>query len=149
MVQNDKSEVTNGNQVKAKKGDNTEESGWLSEQISDGFKLSYERVPAGETSFHPAKGTSDFQTYEVFETTAFGRVLLVDGLLQCSQFDEYVYHESLVHPALVAHGCPSNVMVLGGGEGCTLREVLKNPHVTSATMVDIDKPVVEACAELW
>ena len=97
------------------------------------------------THFHH----SDFQTYEVFETTAFGRVLLVDGLLQCSQFDEYVYHESLVHPALVAHGCPRQVMILGGGEGCTLREVLKNPHVTSATMVDIDKPVVEACAELW
>ena len=60
MVQNDKSDDmngTNGNDVKAKKGDDTEESGWLSEQISDGFKLSYERVPAGETSFLPAKGT--------------------------------------------------------------------------------------------
>lgn len=127
------------------KSNGAEKENWFKEQISDGFKLYYERE--SDPSCEPVSGTSDFQSWEVFETVTFGRVLVVDKLLQCSTFDEYVYHESLVHPALVLHPCPRDVMILGGGEGATLREVLKHSTVEQATMVDIDQDVVEATAK--
>ena len=75
----------------------------------------------------------------------FGKMLVLDGDTQSSQADEKIYHESLVHPALAA--CPTRreVLILGGGEGATLREVLRHPGVARCTMVDIDGEVVELC----
>jgi len=92
-------------------------------------------------------GKSKFQTVEVMETAPFGRVLITDGLLQSSETDEYVYHECLVHPALIAHGNPKRVYIGGGGEGATLRECLKYPSVEQVVMVDIDGEVVDMCTE--
>jgi spermidine synthase len=70
-------------------------------------------------------------------------MLVLDGDTQSSQHDEKIYHESLVHPALAASGDRSDVLILGGGEGATLREVLRHPGVARCTMVDIDGDVVE------
>lgn len=93
------------------------------------------------------RGQSEFQTVEVVKTVPFGSLLITDGLMQSSEVDEYVYHQSLVHPALTAHPNPKKVLIAGGGEGATLREVLKHPCVEECMMVDIDGIVVDMCRE--
>jgi spermidine synthase len=88
-------------------------------------------------------GTTPFQSVAVLRTPTFGKMLVLDGDTQSSQADEKIYHESLVHPALAASATRGDVLILGGGEGATLREVLRHPGVTRCTMVDIDGEVVE------
>jgi spermidine synthase len=88
-------------------------------------------------------GTTPFQSVAVLRTPTFGKMLVLDGDTQSSQADEKIYHESLVHPALAASATRGEVLILGGGEGATLREVLRHPGVTRCTMVDIDGEVVE------
>jgi len=88
-------------------------------------------------------GRSDFQQVAVIATPVFGKMLILDGDTQSSQGDEKIYHESLVHPALAAAADRSEVLILGGGEGATLREVLRCASVKRCTMVDIDGLVVE------
>ena len=86
---------------------------------------------------------SRYQDIIVAEVKDFGKALILDGLIQSSQRTEYIYHESLVHPAMVLHPNPKRVLILGGGEGATLREVLRHRTVEEAVMVDIDEMVVE------
>lgn len=88
-------------------------------------------------------GKTDFQEVAIIRTAVFGTMLILDGDTQSSQADEKIYHEALVHPALAGCRDRSNVLILGGGEGATLREVLRAPDVASCTMVDIDGQVVE------
>jgi spermidine synthase len=88
-------------------------------------------------------GRTDFQHVAVIRTPAFGKMLVLDGDTQSSQADERIYHESLVHPALAALDRRDEVLILGGGEGATLREVLRRSDVRRCTMVDIDGEVVE------
>ena len=75
------------------------------------------------------------------------KVLLLDGKAQSAEADEHVYHEMLVHPALIAHGNPRNVFIAGGGEGATAREVLRHASVERCLMVDIDRVVCDFCEE--
>ena len=75
----------------------------------------------------------------------FGKTLLIDGLIQSCQVDEFVYHESLVHPAMLMHPNPKTVYIGGGGEGSTAREVLRHKSVEKCMMVDIDGDVVDFC----
>ncbi len=88
-------------------------------------------------------GRSAFQDIAVIRTATFGKMLVLDGDTQSSQADEKIYHESLVHPALAATADRRDVLILGGGEGATLREVLRRSDVVRCTMVDIDGDVVE------
>jgi spermidine synthase len=88
-------------------------------------------------------GRTAFQHVAVIRTPVFGKMLVLDGDTQSSQADERIYHESLVHPALAALERCDEVLILGGGEGATLREVLRDPRVARCTMVDIDGEVVE------
>jgi spermidine synthase len=88
-------------------------------------------------------GRSDFQQVAVISTPVFGKMLILDGDTQSSQGDEKIYHETLVHPAMAGAADRSEVLILGGGEGATLREVLRHPGVKRCTMVDIDGLVVE------
>ncbi len=88
-------------------------------------------------------GTTPFQSVAVLRTPTFGKMLVLDGDTQSSQADEKIYHESLVHPALAASAARGDVLILGGGEGATLREVLRHPGVVRCTMVDIDGDVVD------
>jgi spermidine synthase len=88
-------------------------------------------------------GRTAFQHVAVIRSAAFGKMLVIDGDTQSSQADERIYHETLVHPALAAVDDRSEVLVLGGGEGATLREVLRCGDVRRCTMVDIDGQVVE------
>ncbi len=88
-------------------------------------------------------GRSQYQQIAVIETPIFGKMLVLDGDTQSSARDERVYHESLVHPALAGVSERAEVLILGGGEGATLRETLRCPDVKRCTMVDIDGLVVE------
>ena len=89
-------------------------------------------------------GQSRYQTIEIVDTLPFGRTLILDGKTQSSETDEFIYHETLVHPAMITHPAPQRVFIAGGGEGATLREVLYHRSVKQAVMVDIDRDVVEA-----
>lgn len=84
-----------------------------------------------------------YQDVIIADTLSFGRALMLDGSMQSAEFDEALYHEALVHPAMLAHPNPRKVLILGGGEGATLREILKYPSVESIVMVDIDGELVE------
>jgi spermidine synthase len=88
-------------------------------------------------------GRTEFQSVAVVRSATFGKMLILDGDTQSSQGDERIYHETLVHPALAAADERDHVLILGGGEGATLREVLRCPDVRTCTMVDIDGEVVE------
>jgi spermidine synthase len=90
---------------------------------------------------------SRYQEIVVADVEDFGRCLVLDGYIQSSEVDEHIYHESLVHPAMVLHPNPSKVLIIGGGEGATLREVLKHNIVRKAVMVDIDEDVVKVSRE--
>ncbi|MCX8196599.1 MAG: polyamine aminopropyltransferase [Acidilobaceae archaeon] len=95
------------------------------------------------------QGRSKYQEIWLVETYEFGKLLLLDGKSQSSEHDEFVYHEALVHPAMLLHPRPQRVLILGGGEGATLREVLKHRSVEEVVMVDIDEDVVKVSRELW
>lgn len=88
-----------------------------------------------------------FQQVEIVDNDLYGRFLILDGKIQSAAFDEYVYHEALVQPAMLLHRCPRRIFVAGGGEGATLRELFGHPSVEQAVMVDIDRQVVELCRE--
>ena len=88
-------------------------------------------------------GQTPYQSVQVVETYNFGKMLILDGKVQSAEEDEYIYHEALVHPAMMAHPDPRRVLIVGGGEGASLREVLRYTSVEEVTMVDLDKEVVD------
>ena len=92
-------------------------------------------------------GKSKYQTVEVLENGCFGRCLVLDGKTQSSQADEFIYHQSLVHPVMLAHPNPVTVCIAGGGEGATAREALRHNTVQRVVMIDLDAEVVELCRE--
>jgi spermidine synthase len=93
------------------------------------------------------KGRTQFQNVLIAETLNFGVALMLDGAIQSSEDDEALYHELLVQPAMLAHPDPHDVLIIGGGEGASLREVLVHSSVRSVTMVDLDREVVELCRD--
>jgi spermidine synthase len=105
------------------------------------------------TALHSIKekiysGRTKFQTIEIISTGSFGICLVLDGKIQSSEADEFIYHEALVHPAMLTHPQPETVFIAGGGEGATLREVLSHETVKRVVMVDIDEEVVSICRRL-
>lgn len=81
----------------------------------------------------------------IFENARMGRVMALDGVIQTTEADEFIYHEMLTHVPLFAHGLPRRVLIIGGGDGGILREVAKHREVEHITMVEIDGTVVEMC----
>lgn len=92
-----------------------------------------------------AKGKTPFQEYLFFESKTHGVCISLDGDVQSCESDEHMYHEALVHPAMLAHPNPKTVLIMGGGEGATAREVLAHKSVEKVVMVDIDEEFVELC----
>jgi len=88
---------------------------------------------------------TEYQDLAIVETNSFGRMLLLDGIVQTTIADEYVYHEMITHIPLFTHPNPKKVLVVGGGDGGAIREVLKHPSVEKAVLCEIDKCVVEEC----
>ncbi|MEM7180148.1 MAG: polyamine aminopropyltransferase [Spirochaetota bacterium] len=84
-----------------------------------------------------------FQKIDVFETQAFGRVFTLDGVIMMTEKDEFAYHEMITHVPMLSHPNPESVLVIGGGDGGTVREVLKYPSVKEVHFCEIDKAVVD------
>ncbi|KAM9987072.1 hypothetical protein ACTFIY_011478 [Dictyostelium cf. discoideum] len=116
------------------------QNGWFSE-ISEfwpgnSFSLEVEKV------LHHEK--SEYQDILVFKSKSFGNVLVLDGVIQATERDEFAYQEMITHIPLFSHPSPKRVLVVGGGDGGVLREVVKHPLVESVTLCEIDKGVIEA-----
>ena len=94
-----------------------------------------------------ARQRGDHYDILLFENKLFGRVLALDGVVQTTERDEFVFHEMIVHVPLLAHAAPRRVLIIGGGDGGALEEVLKHDSVVSVTVVEIDKAVVDCCRE--
>jgi spermidine synthase len=92
-----------------------------------------------------ATSRSPYQAIEIVELGSYGKALILDGKVQSTTVDEFIYHESIIHPAMLCHPNPRRVFVVGGGEGAPVREILKHRSVESVLMVDIDSEVVEFC----
>lgn len=112
---------------------------WFSEKFTDHIEFLYDvrRIIYD--------GHTEFQHVTIADVMVYGRTLFLDGKMQSAEIDEAVYHETLVHIPMLAHPDPRKVLILGGGEGATLREVLKHNTVERAVMVDIDGELVELC----
>ncbi|OAY54149.1 thermospermine synthase ACAULIS5 [Manihot esculenta] len=118
---------------------NHDQSSWYEETIDDDLRWSF----ALNRVLH--KGTSQFQDIALLDTKRFGKVLVIDGKMQSAEVDEFIYHECLIHPALLCHPIPRNVFIMGGGEGSAAREALKHKLVEKVVMCDIDQEVVNFC----
>ena len=92
-------------------------------------------------------GRSEFQQVDVVKTEGLGNMLLNDGVVMLSERDEFIYHEMIAHVPLFVHPSPKRILVIGGGDGGTMREVLKHRSVTRAVLVEIDVMVIQACRE--
>ena len=117
---------------------------------TDPDKWFYDRVSRNLIQLHSIEemlytGQSKFQSIQIIGTGSFGKCLVLDGKIQSSEVDEFIYHEALVQPAMITHPCPETVFIAGGGEGATIREVLSHNTVKRAVMVDIDEEVVAIC----
>lgn len=123
-----------------------EDDKWLIETCEEsGSAFALELGPNGR--LHHER--SDYQTIEVYDTVWFGRALVIDGYLMISERDNFLYHEMLAHPALFSHPAPRRVLIVGGGDCGTLREVLKHPGVEQAAQVDIDERVTRVAEEFF
>jgi len=94
-----------------------------------------------------AQGRTRFQHYQIIASPILGKALILDGVLQSAARDEVIYHEALVQPVMLTHPLPRQVAVLGGGEGATIREVLRHSGVQEVCMIDLDKELVNLCRE--
>jgi spermidine synthase len=90
-------------------------------------------------------GRSSYARIDIVDTAEYGRMLFLDGIAQSAEQDEFIYHESLVHPAMLLHPNPRSVCIVGGAEGATIREVAKYQNVSRIVMVDIDEELVKVC----
>jgi spermidine synthase len=108
---------------------------WLRDKVNEDF-LQLHAI--AETLY---TGRTKYQSVQIVRSRNFGICLVLDGKIQSCERDEYIYHEALVHPAMIAHPRPEAVFIAGGGEGATLREVLRHRTVKRVVMVDIDEEV--------
>lgn len=109
----------------------------FSEELHAGFSTGFD---ADEVYFDSA---TVHQRLVVFRNPVFGRVMMLDGVTQTTEADEFIYHEMLAHTPILAHGNAKKVLIIGGGDGGMLREVLRHSSVEKCTMIEIDQSVVE------
>ncbi len=129
---------TSREEMKKKVGPNFQRSMWFTDKDENhALSLRYTK----DVLFNKK---SDFQTVRVYDTEAYGKMLAIDNMIMCTERDEAHYHEMIVHPAMQLHAKANSVLVIGGGDGGTIREVLKYPTTENVTMVEIDEVVIEA-----
>jgi spermidine synthase len=112
-------------------------SRWRVEQLHADFQLG---LKADKVLFD---SETDHQRLVVFENATFGRVLTLDSVVQTTEKDEFIYHEMLAHLPILAHGAAKKVLIVGGGDGGMLEEVLKHPGIEKVTQVEIDAGVID------
>jgi spermidine synthase len=112
---------------------------WFEESLHPNLRqcLSINKVVFEENTGH--------QKVIIFENDLFGRVLAIDGIVQTTEGDEFIYHEMLSHVPILAHGDVSQVLIIGGGDGGMAREILRYKTISNVTMVELDQSVVNIC----
>lgn len=113
----------------------------LTEALHDGYGQSFE---VDEVLFEI---NTDHQHLVIFNNSQFGRIMALDGVIQTTERDEFIYHEMMAHVPMFAHGNAKRVLIIGGGDGGMLREVLRHPGVEQVTQVEIDQAVVDMCTK--
>lgn len=111
--------------------------GWFTETVYPGYGQSIEFIDT------LVQEKTSYQDLAIYQTPALGRMLVLDGIVQTAEADEFYYHEMIAHLPILAHGDARRVLIIGGGDGGTLREVLKHPRIEHATLVEIDSRVVD------
>ncbi|MGE0201263.1 MAG: polyamine aminopropyltransferase [Candidatus Melainabacteria bacterium] len=112
---------------------------WLTETHPKNFSIGFK---VKETLYSEA---SEFQQVDIVDTEFYGRMLLLDGKVMTTEKDEFIYHEMISHIPMLAHPNPKQVLVVGGGDGGTVREVLKHPSVERVVLAEIDGLVIDSC----
>lgn len=137
--------TTNERKTNAKVKVNGIRDGWFSETEAmwPGQRFSLALEGFSEEKSVLFSGQSDFQSILVFRSAQYGNVLVLDGVIQLTERDEFSYQEMMVHLPLFSHACPKKVLIVGGGDGGVLREVCRHDCVESVTMVEIDPMVIE------
>jgi spermidine synthase len=116
---------------------------WVEETLHRGFRI---RLRADRVLFD---SDTEHQHLIIFENGDFGRVMMLDNVIQLSTKDEFVYHEMMSHVPLFAHGRARKALIVGGGDGGVLREALRHPELESVTLCEIDQSVIELCREYF
>lgn len=116
---------------------------WFTERQTENFGITCKVSKTLHTEQTP------YQSLAVLETEQFGRMLVLDGMVQTTERDEFVYHEMIAHVAMQTHPSPRKVAVIGGGDGGAVREVLKYSDVDAVHLVEIDQRVVEVSQEYF
>lgn len=114
---------------------------WFSEKHTENVKLS---IKVDKQLY---SGNSEFQRIDIFDSTEFGRLLVIDGYLMLTERDEFIYHEMIVHTPMAVHPNPERILVIGAGDGGVARELGKYDCVKCIDIVEIDKKVIEVCKE--
>jgi spermidine synthase len=112
---------------------------WVEETLHRGFRI---RLKADRVLFD---NETEHQHLIIIETPEFGRVMMLDGVIQLASKDEFVYHEMMAHVPLFAHGRAKKALIIGGGDGGVLREALRHPELESVTLCEIDRRVIDLC----
>lgn len=110
---------------------------WFTETLHDDFRLALQ----GSTVL--CETQTAYQKLVILENDTFGHVMMLDDVFQTTERDEFIYHEMLTHVPIFAHGSVESVLIIGGGDGGALEEVLKHKDIQKVTMVEIDETVVE------
>lgn len=114
---------------------------WYTEEHSPNVRFSM------KIEKHHFSGKSEFQKIDILQTVEFGRILTLDGLVMLTEKDEFIYHEMITHVAMATNPLIKKVLVIGAGDGGTIRELTKYPSIERIDMVEIDKMVVDVCKE--
>lgn len=114
---------------------------WYTEQQTDEVRFSI------KVKQHLYTGKSEFQDVDVFESEEFGKFLTLDGLMMVTEKDEFIYHDMITHVAMATNPSIKKVLVIGGGDGGTVRELTRYSHIEKIDMVEIDKLVVDVSRE--
>ncbi len=112
---------------------------WFTEKHTEHVKLS---IQVDEQLY---SSQSEFQRIDIFSSKEFGKFLTLDGYMMLTEKDEFIYHEMIVHVPMAVHPCVKKALVIGGGDGGTVRELVRYPEIEHIDVVEIDEEVVEAC----
>jgi len=112
---------------------------WVEETLHHGFRV---KLKADRVLFD---SETEHQRLIIFENADFGRVMMLDGVVQLATRDEFIYHEMMAHVPLFAHGRAKKALIIGGGDGGVLREALRHPKLEQITLCEIDRDVIDLC----
>ena len=116
---------------------------WFSERHTDNVQL---QIKIEKQLF---AGESDFQRIDVFQTTEFGKMLVLDGVIMTTERDEFIYHEMITHLPMAVNPNIKKILVIGAGDGGTVNQLIKYDSIEKIDVVEIDRMVVDVCREFF